>query len=154
MDLSEQLKREAISLGLCREWQGEWKDGTDRHALLEKYKRGIDFCIANDWPDKDFVKEHFGDIIHEHGIYVDEEVAIDDAKGRIILLGKCKGYVVSRGWSVSDIYIFHDSELLLESLESAKMFLNVSEDARINTTVHSGASLKKYTIKTGENNGK
>lgn len=154
MDLSDQLKQEAISLGLCDQWQGEWLDGTDRHALLEKYVKGIDFCIANDWPSVEFTKEHFGDILHEHGIYADEEVAIDNASGRVVFLGKCRGTVICRDWSVADIYVLHDSELLVEGHHMAKVFLNLSERAKVNTTSYGGARIKKYTIKTGESNGK
>lgn len=154
MELSEQLKEEAIGLGLCGQWQKEWADGTDRHELIKKYIRGIDFCIGRDWPSKELIKEKFGDIIHEHGIYVDEEVFLDNTEGTYVFLGHCTGTIVGRDYSVSDIYVLHDSALLITARDFSKVFVNASEQSEINTVEYGGAKLRKYTIKTGEYNGK
>jgi hypothetical protein len=91
--LSERLKGEAVKLGLCEQWQGEWPDGASKDDMAEKFVRGQDFCIKHDWPSVKVIKRHFGDVIHRHGVYADEEFYISN-KPTLILVGKCEGHVV------------------------------------------------------------
>ena len=74
--LSDRMKNEAVSLGLCAEWTAEWRDGITKDEMAEKYVRGIDFCITHDWPSCDVIKKEFGDVMHNHGVYVDESVRL------------------------------------------------------------------------------
>lgn len=152
MKLSDKLKQEAIGRGLCLQWQSEWKDDTSREGLIEKFLTGIDFCIANDWPDKELAKKRFGDIIHEHGIYVDEEVHLEQVNGMVVLLGHCTGSISSDWFSVSDIYILHDSEVTVTASDEAKVYVNKDDAATVTCEKRDRAEIKEYRIRTGKNN--
>lgn len=151
INLSEQLKAEAIERGLCEKWQREWGENPSPKELIEKYKKGIDFCIAHDWPSPDFAKRHFGGIMHDYGIYVNENVEIEDANGVYVLLGKCTGVIKSVWFSLADIYILHDSDVKIVASDGAKMYVNKSTSAKVNCVKHDNAEIKEYIIKTGEN---
>ena len=66
------MKNEAVSLGLCAQWTAEWHDNSSKHEMVEKFVKGIDFCIGKNWPSTKDMKKYFGDVIHDHGVYVDE----------------------------------------------------------------------------------
>ena len=69
-NLSDKMKNEAVSLGLCAQWTAEWQDNTSKDDMVEKFVRGIDFCIGRNWPLAKDIKKYFGDVIHNHGVYV------------------------------------------------------------------------------------
>ena len=77
-NLSDKMKNEAVSLGLCAQWTAEWQDNTSKDDMVEKFVRGIDFCIGRNWPLAKDIKKYFGDVIHNHGVYVDENVNLAD----------------------------------------------------------------------------
>ena len=54
-EISLALKSEAVSLGLCQEWTSKWNNES-KESLVEKYVKGIDFCIEHNYPSLAFMK--------------------------------------------------------------------------------------------------
>lgn len=54
--LSDKMKHEAVTLGLCAQWTAEWQDGTSKDEMVEKFVEGIDFCIQHNWPSVEVMK--------------------------------------------------------------------------------------------------
>jgi hypothetical protein len=54
MDLAKELARQAKKKGICKPWYNELKslNGDNINAMAQMYLKGIDFCLANDYPDK------------------------------------------------------------------------------------------------------
>jgi len=72
-ELSIKLRESARKVGLCDEWYDKWEDETDKEGLIDKYLRGLDFCIKHRWPTKTFIKQNFSqDFLRRHGILVDD----------------------------------------------------------------------------------
>ena len=46
-NLSDKMKEEAVSLGLCAQWTAEWKDNSSKDEMVDKFVTGIDFCIKH-----------------------------------------------------------------------------------------------------------
>lgn len=130
--LSDRMKNEAVSLGLCAEWTAEWKDGSSKDEMAEKYVTGIDFCIAHNWPSCDFIKKNFGDVMHRHGVYVDETVRLHNPK-TVILNGRCDATITCDGYAVTNVYVRHDSKLSIICKQMANVRINVldSSDVRV-----------------------
>ena len=126
--LSARMKNEAVSLGLCDEWTAEWKDGSSKDEMAEKYVRGIDFCIAHDWPSCDFIKKNFGDVMHNHGVYVDEAVRLHNP-GTVILNGHCDATITCDGYAVTNVYVRHKSKLRIICRQLANVRVNVLDNA-------------------------
>ena len=61
MNVSDELKEKAISLGLCTPWQKRWQN-EDKHSLCQMYIKGLDFCIDHDYPSCTYMKKHFDGI--------------------------------------------------------------------------------------------
>lgn len=57
--LSAKMKSQAVGLGLCQQWTDEWADGTSKDELVEKFVRGIDFCIEHNFPSCEVIRKEF-----------------------------------------------------------------------------------------------
>lgn len=128
-DLSARMRDEAIGLGLCKQWTEEWGDA-GKHAMCEKFIDGLDFCINHNWPSVDVIKNEFGDVMHEYGIYADESVNID-GEGTIVLNGHCEGSIGVTDTSVGNIYVRHSSEARINVKDYAYVHINVYDNASV-----------------------
>lgn len=126
--LNSLMKAEARSLGLCDEWYGEWADDSNVDALLDKYVRGIDFCIEHDFPDNYILKHYAADNIHSHGIYIDEDASCSSAKGTIILNGGCTGTLVVKGMSMCSLYVRHSSNVKIRIEDIARVSIETYDN--------------------------
>lgn len=130
--LNKAMKAEAKSLGLCDEWFGEWSENTSIDGLLQKYIRGIDFVIEKGFPDNETLKKYAGDRLHYFGIYVDEEINDEaDNAPTLVINGKCEGVVTYNGFSAGNIYLRGESDLTIMVYNSAKVFVEVYDNARL-----------------------
>lgn len=120
--LSDICKEKAVSLGLCDQWQQEWEDNSSKEVLIEKYLRGIDFCLKHNYPSVDFIKEKFGETINSFGIYADENALIVNSH-MSVLLGDTNASVLMQG-IVGEIYVRHQSVLELVASNNAKVWVN------------------------------
>ena len=122
---------------LCKEWTEQWDDDSDIDVLLDKYVRGFDFCVKNDYPSLEFSRKYFTDkkeSLHRHHIYFDEDVDIEThASGFWIFLGSSKGRVRFNGFAVATVYLRHDSDLVIESTGLAKVFVKKYDKSRCST---------------------
>lgn len=129
MELSEELKQEAVSLGLCSEWTNEW--GTpDKDELCDKYVRGIDFAIRNNFPSVEYMKANFEGIMQKHGIYVSQEICLLNPN-MVIANGNCFGNIYYDRFSVGRMYVRHDSNLTVYVSGNAKIFISLYDSAKI-----------------------
>ena len=130
MNVSEDLKNKAISLGLCDLWQAEWKPNTSKEDLVRKYLLGLDFCIENNYPTNDYMVRHFDGIMQKFGVFVSEKVDVNNTK-LMVLNGECQANAVYDGFSVGNIYVRHDSNLHLEVKDSARVFISLYDHATL-----------------------
>ncbi len=147
MDLSEELKKQAVARGLCTRWTQEWADATDPQGLIDKYKRGIDFVLKQgEWPSNDFIKENFdADLLADNLIFVDANLDIDHASNGIYILnGKCTGTIHFHDWAAATIYVRHTSDIRVVASDFAKVFVHVHDDAAIETDTSHAAAIKVY----------
>lgn len=143
MELSRRMRSEAVNLGLCKQWTEEWADGTDRDGLVRKFVRGIDFCIEHDWPSPYVMKRDFGDVLHRHGVYVDENVEAEDAP-MVVLNGECVGDISYGGTTAGEVYVRHKSEALVRVGGAARAFVSVYDDGAVSVECDDGARCFVY----------
>lgn len=71
--LNQQLRTQAINLGLCQKWQNDWQNDWSQSILIDKYKEGIDFCLANNFPSNQFIIDNFSlPILRASGIFIND----------------------------------------------------------------------------------
>lgn len=127
MELNITLREMARESGLCDEWYGNWKDDDTIDDCLERYVRGFDFSVKNDWPSLDFCREHFSprlELLHNHNIFLDEEVYMYAESGHYVFLGSCSGVLRVSGMKAVTVYCRHDSHVNVWSVDGARVFVS------------------------------
>lgn len=145
-NLSETLKQQAISLGLCKQWSREWADNSGQQELIDKYVRGIDFCIEHQYPSNDFIKANFDrGLLHENLIYVDEHLDLDNApSGIYILNGECTGTIRFHSWAAATIFVRHESRVNIEAGDFARLTIRIYDDAEVETSSRESSAVRIY----------
>lgn len=126
-NLSVTLRTLARRQGLCDEWFNEWKDDDDIDTLLERYIRGFDFAVNNDYPPLDMCRRVFDkNDLHRHHIYLDEKVDIDaEESGYYVFLGNCPLSVLRvSGYKVVTVYVRHNSNVIVKVSDGAMAFIH------------------------------
>lgn len=144
-NLSETLKQQAISLGLCQQWRRQWGE-CDQQELIDKFKKGIDFCIENQYPANEFIKENFDrSLLHENLIFVDEHINIGYApSGVYILNGECSGTLHFREWAAATVYVRHTSKVSIIAEDFAKVFVRLYDEGETDIYDVGDAVVKVY----------
>ncbi len=135
MELIEQLKSDGIDKGLCRLWQKKLKAGLSVEELAKLYIKGIDFCISEDYPTLDFLREHFKGACEPFGVYVDDEIPPTKNKPDMVLNGACKAMLEYDGYSVSRLYVRYDSEVAVIVSDNAIVTIDLFDNARLHLSV-------------------
>lgn len=129
MNISEELKQKAMALGLCKEWTDGWIN-PNLDSLCEMYVTGIDFCIKHDYPSSDYIKKNFGKIAEKHGIYADTTVNLTNPDVAI-LLGNATGNINLTGYKAIDIYVRHNSDVVITMTDYSIAFIRVFDNSKI-----------------------
>jgi len=133
-ELNKVLKGRAIELGLCEKWQSEWDKEETKQELIEKYLKGIDFCISHDYPKLEFIKAYFPkNLLFQNGIFVDDKVDAINIK-TAVLLGESSGKVRYEGLRAGSVYVRHSSVLRIEAVEGARVFVEIYDDCIVTVT--------------------
>ena len=128
MELVQQLKEDGKAKGLCRMWQMKLKTGLDYEQLIQLYIRGIDFCISENYPTLDFIREHFKGKCEVYGVFVDDEVTDKVNLPDVVLNGDCKAMLEYDGYSVSRLYVRHDSEVAVIVSDNAIVTIDLFDN--------------------------
>lgn len=128
-NVSKELKNEAVSLGLCAEWTNEWGKPT-KDELVEKYVRGIGFCIKHNYPSCEYMKKHFDGVMQNHGVFVDDTIELGNSR-IVIANGKTSGRIIYDSYSVGTIYARHDSDLTIEVSGNAFVSIETYDNCNI-----------------------
>lgn len=135
MELIQQLKQDGIDKGLCRLWQGKLRAGLSTEELAKLYIKGIDFCISEDYPTLNFLREHFKGKCEPFGVYVDDEIPSTANKPDMVLNGACKAMLEYDGYSVSRLYVRHDSEVAVIVSDNAIVTIDLFDNATLHLSV-------------------
>ena len=124
-ELNIKLREMAREVGLCDEWYSKWSDDDTIDMCCERFIRGHDFSVKENWPPLDFIRENFNiHDLHRHNIYLDEGIIIDEAQnGYYIFLGDCKATLVADGFKAVTVYCRHDSEVNVRAMNGARVFV-------------------------------
>lgn len=128
------LRRRAVACGLCHQWQQDWRMDWDEAQLFAKYKEGIDFCLANNFPNNLFIKKTFSmDSLRAANIFVDDAYSILNADVAVI---KGRSDIKARynGTSAGTIYATDRSKL--EVFARGSSFVVVHALGAVNIVAH------------------
>lgn len=140
MELSKQLAKQAKKKGICREWHDQLKGLTDKREMVEMYLRGIDFCLANEYPSNDFIRSHFGDVAPQMGVFVDQAIQIEN-NPKCVALGASFGNVCVDNFNVCEVFCKHTSEITVVARGNAFVMIDVFDNAQVMIEAHDRAKV-------------
>ena len=131
MELIQQLKKDGISKGLCRMWQWKLKSELNMDNLVQLYVKGIDFCISEDFPTLEFIRENFKGKCEEFGIFIDDEVSDLVDSPDVVLNGHCKAMLRYSGYTVARVFARHNSEAAVNVENNAIVTIDAFDDTNL-----------------------
>lgn len=143
--IAKELARQAKKAGICEEWYGQLKLLTDKGAMIDMYIRGIDFCLSNDYPSNDYIREHFKGAMEKKGVYLDDEVMLSNPR-RCVALGRTVGSVVVGGYGVCEVFVKHDSVLVISASDNAFVEIDMFDNSEVSvhTTERAKVHINRY----------
>ena len=150
MKVGKEIGLLAKKQGLCRPWFAEMLKINDVKLLCDMYFRGSDWAMENDFPPVDVLRKFKGNT-DKHGLFT-------DFKGSAGLLnigkpqyaaffGDSDADLICEEFSVSEIFVRHNSKLKLTVKEKAIAFVNVLDNAELEIICEGTATVYHY----GEN---
>jgi hypothetical protein len=142
--LAEKLKLQAQSLGACEEGI-ENVDNLNEQELINRWLHFINFAIKYDYPSNGFIKENFDRNLLEHNnIYVDANFERRNARQIVVVQGSSKGNLLYDCWTTSDVYVRHDSEVVIDCTRYSKVFVHVYDNAKVKIRQSDAATVYVY----------
>lgn len=135
MELIEQLKTDGINKGLCRLWQRKLHNGLSTEELVKLYIKGIDFCISENYPTLDFLRENFKGKSEPFGVFIDDELPPMKNEPDVVLNGACKAMLEYDGYSVSRVYARHDSHSAVNVSDNAIVTIDAFDNSYLYVAV-------------------
>lgn len=131
MKLAKNLAKSAKDNGICKEWHDRLRNQNDIAGMLAMYVKGIDFCMAHDWPDLETLRRNFaGDpFVSDHGVFIDKKDVKVANRAMTVLLGASEAAISFDGWEVGEIYVRHKSVATIAVSGNSYAVLDVYDNA-------------------------
>lgn len=132
--LNQELKSQAIALGLCNQWQKEWEKDWNVKTLADKMYKGIDFCIQHHWPTNAFLQRNFSlEELRENNVFVNDKRSVLNPKHSLIL-GHSEIKVRFNAVNAGTLYIRDNSFVELTAKTRSFVIVHLFDNAQINAT--------------------
>ena len=67
------------------------------------YLEGIDFCLSNEYPNNEFIRQHFVGTCEAYGVFLDQAITAGNFR-HVVALGRCEGTATYDGWNVGQVF--------------------------------------------------
>ena len=149
MELNDQLRRDGRAKGLCREYQRKIDKSLTVEELVKLFIGGIDFCVKNNYPTLEFMREHFKGISEPYGGFVDDDIPELRNMPDVVLNGHCMAFLEYDGYTVARVVARHTSEGAINVSERSVVTIDAFDNVKLNVAV-SGNDAKVYVNKYGD----
>lgn len=149
-DLVNKLINGASGLRMCSNGQNNLMDAKGKSDMVTAFWRGIDFCLAHNYPDLVTLKHFFLPELRAQHVYIDESVSLVNEK-RAAFLGDCQVEFVANEYAVSRLYVKHNSLLtikasghayvMVDALDNAHVAVEISDTAKVIVNLYSKAGV-------------
>jgi len=130
-ELNKELRDNAISLGLCNEWQQLWQNDWSQEKMAEMMFRGLDFCLKNRYPSNDFIVNHFElDFRRKSNVFVDDKYSILN-QIQCLILGNSEITARYNTWNHGNIYIRDNASLKLITKNRCFVIVHLFDEAYV-----------------------
>ena len=130
-NIGKELAKQAKAKGICQEWHNELKGQNDVGKLAEMYLKGIDFCLANNFPPVEYIRRNFKGKMEAFGVHLDDRLAVTNDK-KVVALGTCSGMVEIKEYGVSEVFIKHMSSIVIVARDNSFVMVDMFDDSSLN----------------------
>jgi len=130
MALNKELAKMAQKHGICENWYLQLKNENNIDKMLEMYVKGIDFCLSNNYPSNEFIRDNFKGKMEKHGIHLDEVLDLK-SDSKVIVLGKCKGTLEVDCFDVCEVFVKHDSDIIIMAHDNSFVMVDIFDNAKV-----------------------
>lgn len=145
--LKKELAAEAKAKGICREWYEFILNAPDKDRLITLFVKGLDFCLANDYPSQR-LRAEFDDTRRGYGIFINDRVAAKSLR-KIIAFGTTEGSAEYANFEVGEIFARNNTRLTIQATgnafvsvdvdDRAEIDIKASDNARVTVFLHGGS---------------
>ena len=140
MNLSKELAKQAKKFQVCEEWYDKLKTITDKKELIQMYLSGIDFCLNNDYPTNEYIRENFKGEMEQFGVFLDDTIDLKNPR-KCVALGKTKGHVACDGFGISEIFVKHDSKMTIVAKDNSFVMVDAFDDSVVHIRAYGKAKV-------------
>ena len=95
------------------------------------YISGLDFCVCEDFPTLEFLRDHFKGKSEPFGVYIDDDVTECVNRADTVLNGSCRALLEYSEYNVSRVFVRHSSEAAINVSDRAIVTIDAFDDSRI-----------------------
>lgn len=130
-ELNNELRNQAISLGLCEDWTKLWNRNWSKEKMAERMYQGLDFCLQHHWPSNDFLIRHFDiDFLRKKNIFVNDKYSVVNPKESLIF-GTSDVSIRYNADSYGNIHIRDNSSVRLIARNRSFVIAHLYENASV-----------------------
>lgn len=149
MDIKELAKGFITGVtGMCEKGQSGLMNSSSIDDLVTEYWKGIDFCLAKDYPRLRVMKKFRNEFREQH-VYLDETIKIENVD-KAVFLGQCYAILIVNDYAVCRIYVKHNSKLnikasgnayvMVDTLNTSDVIVECTESAKVIVNLYSMAT--------------
>ncbi|WP_183560691.1 hypothetical protein [Mucilaginibacter sp. SP1R1] len=151
--INKYILKKAMEAGICEPWADMITDTESVDGLLKMYVKGIDFCLAKNFPSNADLLRLGRDRLSNYGIYIDK--GITGAPGDfVVLLGGCRANLHIDGFSANQLFVKHTTTANINVAGNAFVMIDCFDNAVLNVTASGNSkvvvNVYKYAQVTNE----
>lgn len=155
MKVGKEIALEAKKKGICKEWFSDMLKQNSIAPLCKMFFDGSDWAMENDFPNIELLRKFKGNS-EQYGLYADfkGELILKSLKNQKAFFGESEVDLSAGDFSVSEIYIRHNSKakikvagsafMVVTLLDSAQVEIDVLEDANVSVFYYGTENMVKY----------
>ena len=108
--------------------------------LIKMYLKGIDFCLSNEYPSNEFIRQHFIGVCEAYGVFLDETITAENFE-HVVALGDCEGAAAFNGWNAGQVFVKHRSRLKVLATGNSFVVVDVFDETAVEIEARDNAKV-------------
>lgn len=139
-ELADELINGASGLNMCMDGQRNLLSASGKTDMVSAFWKGIDFCLARNYPDLSTLKHFFLPELQAQHVYIDESVSLVN-ESRAAFLGDCAAEFIANEYAVSRLYVKHNSQLTVKASGNAFVMVDALDNTLVKVEVSGTAKV-------------
>lgn len=148
-ELNKELRNQAVTLGLCNDWQKLWNKDWSQEKMVERMYKGLDFCLQHHYPSNDFILKNFKkDFLRRSNVFVNDKYSVVNPRESLVL-GTSDVIFRYNGHSYGNIHIRDNSMAKIIAHNISFVIVHLYENASVSAEKYDNAIV--VLVKHSEN---